>query len=116
MTSNTFNSKLFESFDCCAFIERLTGRWTCRASGHVFHEKFNPPKQAGRCDFDGSELYQRDDDKADTVARRIKVYLEQTSPLIEYYRNQGVLVNIDGSQDIDKVTSNLLAALQRIQQ
>lgn len=97
-------------------IERLTGRWTCRASGHVFHEKFNPPKQAGRCDFDGSELYQRDDDKADTVARRIKVYLEQTSPLIEYYRNQGVLVNVDGSQDIDKVTSNLLAALQRIQQ
>ncbi len=64
-------------------IERLSGRWTCKAKGHVFHEKYNPPKVAGICDLDGSELYQRDDDKAETVTRRIQVYLAQTAPLID---------------------------------
>src|SRR5262245_14782345 len=52
-------------------VDRLSGRWTCRANGHIFNEKFNPPKAAGMCDFDGSELYQRDDDKAETVKKRI---------------------------------------------
>ena len=94
-------------------IDRLSGRWTCREAGHVFHEKYNPPRQPGICDFDGSELYQREDDKAETVKRRIRVYLEQTQPLIEYYRQRGVLVEIDGQQSIDQVTSNLLAAIQR---
>jgi adenylate kinase len=97
-------------------IERLTGRWTCRLQGHVFHEKFNPPKQAGRCDFDGSELYQRDDDKVETVTRRIKVYLEQTMPLIDYYKKSGVIINIDGSQSIDRVTTNLLKELEKVNQ
>jgi adenylate kinase len=94
-------------------INRLSGRWTCREAGHVFHEKYNPPRQPGICDFDGSELYQREDDKAETVKRRIRVYLEQTQPLIEYYRQRGVLVEIDGQQPIDQVTSKLLAAIQR---
>jgi adenylate kinase len=92
-------------------IERLTGRWTCRAQGHVFHEKHNPPKQAGICDHDGSELYQRDDDKAETVINRIQVYFAQTAPLIEYYQKAGQLLEIDGSQPIDQVTADLLAAL-----
>lgn len=92
-------------------IERLTGRWTCRAQGHIFHQKFNPPAQAGICDYDGSELYQREDDKAETVIRRIRVYLEQTSPLIEYYRSRGLLVEVDGTQSIERVSSSLLAAL-----
>jgi adenylate kinase len=92
-------------------IERLTGRWTCRAAGHIFHEKYNPPKVAGVCDFDGSELYQREDDKVETVKRRIHVYLEQTQPLIEYYRQHGVLIQIDGKQTIEQVTADLLSAL-----
>ena len=92
-------------------IERLTGRWTCRANGHIFHEKFNPPKEPGVCDYDGSELYQREDDKTETVIRRIRVYLEQTMPLIEYYRQQGVLVEVDGNQEIEGVTRDLLEAL-----
>lgn len=92
-------------------IERLSGRWTCRAQGHVFHEKFNPPKVAGLCDIDGSELYQREDDKADTVKRRIRVYLEQTEPLIAFYRQQGVLLEIDGTKTIEQVSADLLAAL-----
>lgn len=94
-------------------VERLTGRWTCRASGHIFHEKYNPPKQPGICDFDGSELYQREDDKAETVKRRIHVYLEQTQPLIEHYRQQSILVEIDGMQSIDQVTQHLLDAIQK---
>jgi adenylate kinase len=94
-------------------IDRLTGRWTCRAEGHVFNEKTNPPKVAGKCDFDGSELYQRDDDKVDTVKNRIKVYFNQTAPLISYYRDHGKLVEIDGTQSIDQVTEDLLAALKK---
>jgi adenylate kinase len=92
-------------------VERLSGRWTCRAQGHVFHEKYNPPKTAGRCDLDASELYQRDDDKSETVVRRIQVYLTQTAPLIAYYRQRGLLNEIDGSQTIDKVTVDLLAVV-----
>ncbi len=93
-------------------IERLSGRWTCRAQGHVFHEKFNPPKQAGKCDLDGSDLYQRDDDKTETVKRRIQVYFEQTAPLIAYYQKLGVLAEVDGTQAIELVTASLLAALK----
>ena len=92
-------------------VERLSGRWTCKAHGHVFHEKYNPPKVKGICDFDGSELYQRDDDKAETVKKRIDVYLEQTAPLINYYRQEGKLVEINGNQSIDKVTEEILEKL-----
>ena len=94
-------------------VERLSGRWTCRATGHVFHEKNNPPKQSLVCDFDGSELYQRDDDKSETVVRRIQVYLEQTAPLIAYYRERGRLAEISGARPIAEVTRDLLAALKK---
>jgi len=95
-------------------IERLGGRWTCRLNGHVFHEKFNPPKKTGVCDFDGSELYQRDDDKPATVENRIKVYFDQTAPLIEYYRSLGLLAEIDGQLPIDQVTEKLLTAIEKV--
>ena len=94
-------------------IERLSGRWTCRAGGHVFHEKFNPPSKAGVCDLDGSELYQREDDKAATVENRIKVYMEQTAPLIEFYRAAKLLVEVDGTKSIEEVTVEMLAALEK---
>jgi adenylate kinase len=92
-------------------IQRLTGRWTCRANGHIFHTLFNPPAQPGICDHDGSELYQRPDDSPETVANRIKVYFDQTAPLIEYYHENGVLVEIDGSQEIEEVNKILLDLL-----
>jgi adenylate kinase len=95
-------------------IDRLGGRWTCRAEGHVFHEKHNPPKNAGVCDFDGSELYQREDDKAETVRNRIQVYLSQTQPLIDYYTDKGLLLEVDGSQPIEKVSQDLMAALDAV--
>ncbi len=93
-------------------VERLSDRWTCRANGHIFNKKSNPPVEDRICDFDGSELYQREDDKAETVKRRILVYLEQTSPLIAYYRERGKLVEIDGMQTIEQVSQQLASALK----
>lgn len=94
-------------------VKRTSGRWTCRAHGHIYHQTFNPPKQKGICDFDGSELYQRDDDKEDTVRHRIQVYMQQTLPLIEYYRKAGKIIEVDGMQPVEKVTEILLAALKK---
>ena len=88
-------------------IERLSGRWMSR-SGRVYHALYNPPKVKWLDDEDGSELYQRDDDKPETVAHRINVYYEQTSPLIDYYQKAGTLVEIDGTQEIEVVTKDLL--------
>jgi adenylate kinase len=92
-------------------IKRLTGRWTCKENGHIFHELFNPPQKAGVCDIDGSDLYQREDDKRETVTKRIKIYMEQTAPLITYYQDTGVLVEINGDHPIDEVFQNLIAIL-----
>lgn len=95
-------------------VERLSGRWTCRQNGHIFHEKFNPPIVAGKCDFDDSELYQREDDTAETVTKRIHVYLEQTAPLIAYYTDKGLISAVNGGQDIDAVTSDLFSVLPEV--
>ena len=103
----------FVTADENILLERLTGRWTCRANGHIFNEKSNPPKNDKLCDFDGSDLYQRDDDKAETVKHRIEVYFDQTSPLISYYREHGKLLEIDGTRSIDQVTQDLLAAVSK---
>jgi adenylate kinase len=102
----------FINAPAAVLVERLGGRWTCRAAGHVFHATHNPPRVAGVCDLDGSELYQREDDQPETVARRIQVYLAQTMPLVEYYRKRGSLKEIDGARSIEQVTSDLLAAIE----
>lgn len=93
-------------------IERLAGRWSCRVCGSVYHERFNPPKKIGFCDLDGSELYQREDDKAETVVHRIGVYQNQTAPLINYYRERGVLAEINGFAPIEEVSAQLMVALK----
>jgi adenylate kinase len=92
-------------------VERVSGRRICRVCGESYHIRFNPPQQPGVCDNDGGELYQRDDDKPETVRQRLKVYWEQTSPLVDYYRQLGVLVEIDGDQAIDAVQADLRAAV-----
>ncbi|OGO32074.1 MAG: adenylate kinase [Chloroflexi bacterium RBG_16_54_11] len=97
-------------------VERLTGRWTCRKEGHIFHEKYNPPRQLGFCDFDSSELYQREDDKPETVKRRIRVYFEQTQPLIEFYRKLGLLTDVDGTKLIEQVSAYLLEIVRKVPQ
>jgi len=91
-------------------IERLSGRWMS-TSGRVYHALYNPPKVKWVDDIDGSPLYQRDDDKPETVQHRIDVYKAQTSPLIAYFKEAGVLTEIDGTQDIDKVTEDILKAI-----
>jgi adenylate kinase len=94
-------------------LERLSGRWTCRGmQPHTYHMVFNPPKVAGQCDVDGTELYQRPDDTAEVQANRIKVFFAQTAPLIEFYRQRQQLVEIDGEQPIAAVTEALHAAAQ----
>jgi adenylate kinase len=92
-------------------VERVGGRRICRTCGESYHVQFNLPKQPGVCDKDGGELYQRDDDRPETVRKRLEVYWEQTSPLIDYYRDQGVLVEINGDQSIQAVQANLRAAV-----
>jgi adenylate kinase len=94
-------------------IERTGGRWSCRAQGHIYHKKFSPPKQEGICDIDGSELFQRDDDKEETVAKRLRVYFDRTMPLVEYYRKRGKLIEINGVQPVEQVTKELLTALKK---
>jgi adenylate kinase len=105
------NAVPYITADEAVLIERTGGRWSCRAQGHVYHQKFNPPKQKGVCDVDGSELYQRDDDKEETVANRIRVYFKQTMPLVEYYRGMGKLLEINGMQSVEQITKDLLSAL-----
>lgn len=95
-------------------VERLSGRLTCRAKGHIFHKKYNPPQETGICDYDGSELYQREDDKPETVKRRIRVYMEQTQPLIDYYQKKSVMIEVDGDQSIEEVTTDLVSALKEV--
>jgi adenylate kinase len=92
-------------------VERVSGRRLCRQCGASYHVRFNPAKQSGVCDACGGELYQRDDDNPETVRNRLKVYWDQTSPLIDYYRQQGVLIEIDGDQSIDAVAADLRAAV-----
>lgn len=98
--------------DTEALVERLTGRRTCKACGRGYHVSFDPPSAEGRCDACGGELFQRDDDREETIRRRLDVYDEQTSPLISYYRNAGLLVELDGMQPIADVQTTLLTALR----
>jgi len=91
-------------------VERLSGRWMS-PSGRVYHALYNPPKVQWLDDVDGSPLYQRDDDKPETVQHRIDVYKAQTAPLIDFFKTAGVLVEVDGTQDIDKVTEDILTAI-----
>lgn len=88
-------------------IGRLTGRWTCKNCGAMFHEKNQPPKEAGKCDHCGGELYQRDDDKAETIRERLRVYNSQTQPLIEYYNKKGLVRKVDGMGTIGEISERI---------
>jgi len=92
-------------------IERLAGRRTCRNCGALSHVVFTPPKKEGVCDRCGGALYQRDDDREETIANRLKVYEDQTAPLVDYYRGQGLLREIDGVGDVDEIRARIIQAL-----
>jgi adenylate kinase len=92
-------------------IRRLSGRRTCVKAGHVYHVEFDPPKNEGICDQDGSRLIQREDDKPETIRNRLAVYHEQTEPLIEWYEERGLLRRFDGLLPPDEVHSRIRATL-----
>jgi adenylate kinase len=92
-------------------VRRLSGRRTCVKNGHVYHVEFDPPKNEGVCDQDGSRLIQRDDDKPETVQKRLAVYHEQTEPLILWYEERGLLRRFDGTRTPEEVHSHIRATL-----
>ena len=93
-------------------IRRLSGRRTCRTCNHIWHVDFDPPRTEGVCDLDGGELYQRDDDQAETIANRLEVYAESTAPLVSYYAERGLLVGIDATGPVDDITQRAIDALR----
>jgi adenylate kinase len=92
-------------------VKRIALRRTCRSCGAVFHLIFNPPRREGVCDRCGGELYQRDDDREEVVRNRLKVYRQQTKPLLEFYRRRGLLRDVNGERSIEDVFKEILAAL-----
>jgi adenylate kinase len=92
-------------------IRRLSGRRMCVKNGHVYHVEFDPPKNEGICDQDGSRLVQRDDDRPETIRNRLEVYHEQTEPLIEWYDEKGLLRHFDGTRTPDEVHARIRATL-----
>lgn len=94
-------------------LQRLAGRYICRANQHVYNIYTRPPKEPGVCDLDGSELYQRSDDVGEAVQRRLDIFFNQTIRLLDYYRKQGKVVEVDGNQPIDKVQQALVDGVRK---
>jgi adenylate kinase len=92
-------------------LKRLSGRRTCRNCGAMYHLTFNPPKVDEKCDRCGGELYQRDDDKEETIKSRLKVYREQTEPLKDYYKKLGIMKSIPGEGEIEEIQREILKAI-----
>ena len=98
--------------DAEALVERLTGRRTCKDCGRGYHVKFEPSREVGICDACGGSLFQRDDDQEETIRKRLQVYADQTAPLINYYREAGVLLELDGMLPIPLVQEKMQSLLQ----
>jgi len=94
-------------------MARLTGRRVCKGCGASYHVIFNPPKAEGKCNTCGGELYQRTDDNEESVGTRLKAYQDKTQPLIDYYKGKGLLMDINGDQEIKKVLDEIVKALKK---
>ena len=92
-------------------LSRLSGRYICRANQHVYNIRTNPPKVPGVCDLDGSELYQRSDDRGEAVQKRLDIFFNETIHLLDYYGQANKLIEVNGNQDIDKVHEDILNAI-----
>ena len=108
----TIDAALFIDASEDELVRRLSSRWTCRNCQAIYNLISNPPREKGKCDICGGELYQRADDLPETVRNRIRVYWDQTSPLIDYYRDEGLLITIESEGGIDRVQAKILEALQ----
>lgn len=95
-------------------MNRLTGRRICEICGETYHLVFNPPKVEGICDNDGGKLYQREDDNPETVANRLEVNIKQTKPILDFYKEQNLVKDIDGSKDINEVTEDVISILEEL--
>ena len=100
--------------DDAVIVDRMTGRRGCPKCGQMFHIKYNPPKQDGICDACGDKLIQRKDDNEETVVNRLKVYHETTAPVIDYYKNKGILLEVEGVGDIDEIFAKVVSGLEGI--
>ncbi len=106
------NVTLYIHVDDSELTDRLSGRWLCRKSGHIYNEKSAPPKVPGVCDIDGSELYQRPDDTREAAVERIEVFHRDTEPIIDYYRKKGILCEVNGEKPVEEVTQQLMECLR----
>ncbi|PMB76330.1 MAG: adenylate kinase, partial [Fervidicoccus fontis] len=95
-------------------MKRLTGRRTCKSCGQMYNIYFSPPKVEGKCDVCGGELYQRADDNEETIKKRLEVYQKSTEPLIEYYKNKGILRVVQGTGDINAIYRKILVQLNPV--
>lgn len=93
-------------------VRRLSGRRTCSRCGHIWHLEFDPPSRTGVCDDCDGELFQRDDDREDTIRHRLEVYQEQTAPLVSYYADEGLLIGVDATGTVEDVTQRALRAIR----
>lgn len=100
--------------DDAVIVDRMTGRRGCPKCGQMFHIKYNPPKKDGTCDSCGEALIQRKDDNEETVVNRLKVYHETTAPVIDYYKNKGILLEVEGVGDIDEIFAKVVSGLEGI--
>jgi len=110
----TLRMALYLEVPVDVLIERAAGRWTCRNDGATYNYKVNPPRVEGVCDLDGGELYQREDDREDVVSERIKVYVQDTVPVVEYYRERGILLEVDGTREIQSVAVEIEQRLEAL--
>lgn len=109
------NCVIYISVDPESLMERLTGRYICRACGATYHKIFNPAKVEGECDRCGAhEFYQREDDKPETVKKRLEVNIAMNTPLIDFYKEQGILHEVNGNQDIDLVFADIKKILDAL--
>jgi len=97
-------------------VDRAANRWTCRTCQATYNYRVNSPRAAGTCDLDGGELFQREDDRLDVVSERIKVYIQDTVPVVEYYRARGILHDVDGQQSIEDVAKAIQAELTELRE
>jgi adenylate kinase len=94
-------------------VRRLSGRRTCRRCGRTWHLSFDPPNQPDICDDCGGELFQRDDDREETIRHRLEVYQQQTTPLVAFYADEGTLLGLDATGPVDEITERAMSALRR---
>jgi len=111
-TGRSINRVVYLEVPQEALLARLSGRWICRDCGRSYHELFNPPTASGECDACGGALYQREDDRRETALRRLDVYFRDTAPLIDYYHDRNLLMNVNGDQSVDDVRKALVAVFR----